>query len=90
MDRDWNAVRFEPGSRGHVESYFFKLNDPAGNRALWLKATILARLDGSPPVAEAWAIAFERGVEAVGASGVGGRSPDMEEGMPYVIVPVQR
>ncbi|MBW2458758.1 MAG: hypothetical protein JRI68_29940 [Deltaproteobacteria bacterium] len=70
MDKDWNAVRFEPGARGHVESYFFKLNDPEGRRALWLKATILARLDGSEPVAEAWAIAFERGQDAVGAKQV--------------------
>jgi hypothetical protein len=70
MEKDWNAVRFEPGGRGHVESYFFKLNDPAGERALWLKATILARLDGSEPVAEAWAIAFERDAVARGAKQV--------------------
>jgi len=36
---DWNATRFDPASaRGHVESHFLKLNDPAGRRALWLKA----------------------------------------------------
>lgn len=57
---DPNRLRFD-GSRthGHVESYFLKLNDPTGRRALWLKATILARL-GAQPVAEAWAIAFDR------------------------------
>lgn len=59
----WNAVRFDPAHpppAGHVESYFFKLNDPTGRRALWLKATLLARR-GAPAVAEAWAIAFDRG-----------------------------
>ncbi len=63
----WNGVRHRaaaatsPASRGHVESYFFKLNDPEGRRALWVKATVLARLGaGRLPVAEAWAIAFDR------------------------------
>lgn len=56
----WNAVRFDAG-RGtdHVESYFIKLNEPSGQLALWLKATILAGRDRSP-VAEAWAIGFDR------------------------------
>jgi hypothetical protein len=59
---DWNATRFDPASaRGHVESHFLKLNDAAGRRALWLKATILKRI-GRPPVAEAWAVAFDRGL----------------------------
>src|SRR5258706_12250433 len=57
---DWNATRFDPASaRGHVESHFLKLNDPAGRRALWLKATILKRV-GKPPLAEAWAVTFDR------------------------------
>lgn len=57
----WNAVRCRPGGhKGHVESYFLKLNDPEGRRALWLKATILIRAGGTPRVAEAWAIAFDR------------------------------
>jgi hypothetical protein len=58
----WNGVRFAPSPRskgGHVESYFLKLNDGKGRRALWLKATILSR-SGGPTVAEAWAIAFDR------------------------------
>lgn len=57
----WNAVRCEddaPG--GHVESYFIKLDDREGSRALWLKATILVRQGGTPRVAEAWAVAFDR------------------------------
>ncbi len=59
----YEGVRFDPSARakrGHVESYFLKINDPKGERALWVKATILARKFGAP-VAESWAIAFERG-----------------------------
>src|SRR5258705_7581848 len=57
---DWNATRFDPSAEhGHVESHFLKLNDADGRRALWLKATILARI-GQAPVAEAWAVAFDR------------------------------
>ena len=59
---DPNAVRFDPSSgRDHVESYFIKLNDPSGDRALWLKATILASgRDPARALAEGWAIAFDR------------------------------
>jgi hypothetical protein len=59
---DPNAVRFDPSARrDHVESYFMKLNDPSGERALWLKATILASGgDPSGAQAEGWAIAFDR------------------------------
>ncbi len=59
---NYDGLRFDPAGSGHVESYFLKINDRHGQRALWVKATILAR---SPmvgePVAESWAIAFERG-----------------------------
>ena len=58
----WNAVRFDPAARrGHVESYFLKANDPAGDRAIWIKATIFCS-DREPdrPTAEGWAIAFDR------------------------------
>lgn len=59
---DWNAVRFDPARRqDHVESFFIKLNDPKGERALWLKATIFARAsEPERPMAEGWAIAFDR------------------------------
>ncbi len=68
--RDWNAVRYRAESKkGHVESYFIKLNDPEERRALWLKATILARA-GERAVAEAWAIAFHRGDRPVGVKQV--------------------
>ncbi|MBI4700228.1 MAG: hypothetical protein HY744_03510 [Deltaproteobacteria bacterium] len=66
-EQHWNAVRFDPAhaGRGHVESYFLKLNEPDGRRALWLKATILDRRGVAEPVAEAWAIAFDRQGEHV-------------------------
>jgi hypothetical protein len=68
--RDWNAVRFDPGgSPDHVESYFIKLNEPTGTRALWLKATILSG-KGRSAVAEAWAIGFDREAGHVGVKRV--------------------
>ena len=55
-----NGVRFDPSApAGRVESYFLKINDPSRPRALWVKATILSA-PGREPVAEAWAIAFDR------------------------------
>ncbi len=59
---DWNAVRFDPAARdGHVESWFLKANDPSGDRAIWLKATIFAP-DAAPSraLAEGWAVCFDR------------------------------
>ena len=60
--RQPNAVRFDPSARrDHVESYFIKANEPNGDRAVWLKATIFA--SASEPdraVAEGWAVAFDR------------------------------
>jgi hypothetical protein len=65
-----DGVRFDPGSRkGHVESYFLKINDPKAERAVWVKATILAAL-GKEPVAESWVVAFERGKPAASAKSV--------------------
>jgi len=61
-DADHAGARYAADSgRGHVESYFLKANDPAGTRALWLKATIFAA-PGAPEsaVAESWAVAFDR------------------------------
>lgn len=56
-----NQLLYRPGLRGgHVESLFLKGNSPDGQRALWLKYTLLAKTDGTPPVAELWAIAFDR------------------------------
>jgi hypothetical protein len=60
--RDPNAVRFDPAAGGdHVESYFLKANEPSGDRALWVKATIFASArEPGRPLAEGWAIAFDR------------------------------
>lgn len=57
-----NAVRFRSLiRRGHVESYFFKAADAAGQRALWIKATIYASArEPDRALAEGWAIAFDR------------------------------
>lgn len=67
---DWNAVRFDPNQCvDHVESLYLKLNEPGGKRALWVKTTILAGA-GRTPVAEAWAIAFDRDAGHVAAKQV--------------------
>lgn len=57
------TLRFEPRTtRGHVESYFLRVTDPEGRRALWLKATVFHErgAPASEARAEAWAIAFDR------------------------------
>src|SRR5262245_42281560 len=54
-----NRIRWQPQSRsGHVESLFLKANDPHGQRAFWLKYTILAR-PGQPAEISLWAVAFD-------------------------------
>jgi hypothetical protein len=60
--RDPNTIRFERGrGRDHVESWFLKANDAAGERALWIKATIFASArEPERPLAEGWAIVLER------------------------------
>jgi hypothetical protein len=57
-----NAVRFDPSARrDHVESYFLKANEPNGERAIWFKATIFSSAnEPDRPMAEGWAIAFDR------------------------------
>ncbi len=52
---DGNATHFRAPGQPHVESWFAKLVEPRGDRALWLKCTVLAR-DRAAAVAEAWAI----------------------------------
>jgi hypothetical protein len=52
-----NACRYE-GKRGHVESWFLRANDLKSKRALWLKLTLHAPLEG-PIVAETWFIWFD-------------------------------
>ncbi len=58
-------LRFRGRERaGHVESWFLEANDPSGRRAVWLKTTVYARpRNGAtrvPPIAETWAIVFDR------------------------------
>jgi len=53
-----NDLRFT-GRAPHVESWFIRANDPASPRALWLKMTILAPVNG-PALAETWFIFFDR------------------------------
>lgn len=54
---DDNAPRYVPGHE-HVESWFLRGNAPDRPLAFWLKATILARAEGST-VAEAWCSLFD-------------------------------
>ncbi len=57
-----NAIRWQSGDTGgHVESFFLKANDPAEERAFWLKFTIFAPRGGQGAVAEVWAIQFHGG-----------------------------
>jgi len=53
----YNRPRFTP-AKDHVESWFLRANDPDAARALWLKATLLGRRDGSG-FAQAWACVFD-------------------------------
>jgi hypothetical protein len=56
-----NALRYRAPSAGHVESHFLKANSPDGQRALWVKHTLLVPTRGdAEPVAELWAIAFDQ------------------------------
>jgi hypothetical protein len=56
-ERDANALRYT-GKPGHAESWFIRANDPDSPRAVWLKITILAPVNG-PAVAESWFIFFD-------------------------------
>ena len=53
------GLRWDAGAGGHVESWFAKAYAPDGDRAVWVRCTIFAR-PPLAPVAEAWAIAFDR------------------------------
>ena len=64
-----NRVRFDPtDARGHVESHFLRAVSPDGERALWIRHTLLAPAGrAGVGVAEAWAIGFTRGEAPVAA-----------------------
>lgn len=63
--KDWNAARYDardegPAPRpGRVESYFLKANDPSGELAVWLKATVFSPRAGEA-WAEGWAVVFDK------------------------------
>ena len=67
---DWytldNSPRFADAGGGHVESWFFRANDPDSPRAVWIKTTVLKRRDGSS-VAEAWCSVFDAESGSFGA-----------------------
>jgi hypothetical protein len=55
-----NVLRYQRSmTTGHVESYFWRANDPSSKRAFWLKATILARVGKQPAVADLWCCTFD-------------------------------
>ncbi|MEE2758171.1 MAG: hypothetical protein VYA30_16045 [Myxococcota bacterium] len=55
-----NVLRYHRGmTAGHVESYFWRANDPNSRRAFWLKATILARRGRQPATADIWCSTFD-------------------------------
>jgi hypothetical protein len=57
------GMKYDPhAAQGHVESWFFKANDPTSRRAFWLRWTIWASAQAPRhAIAEAWAIAFGTG-----------------------------
>ncbi len=67
VPQDLLDLRYRERAGGHVESWFLKANEPGGRRAIWLRNTVFARPPSAdrrhalvPPMAEAWAIAFDR------------------------------
>ena len=52
-----NRPRFRLGT-DHVESWFVRANDPASPRAVWVKATVLTKADGSS-LSQAWCSLFD-------------------------------
>lgn len=46
--------------KGFQEAWYLKLNDPSGQRALWLRFLILTSRDGFRQATEAWALYFSR------------------------------
>lgn len=53
-----NDLRFEPGTDGHVESFFVRANHPTERLAVWLKATVFSPRPAST-VAELWCVVFD-------------------------------
>ena len=54
-----NRLRYAGGQAGHVESHFLKANSPDGERAIWIKHTLLVPAQRpEEAIGEVWAIAF--------------------------------
>lgn len=66
-----NFTRFRGDkSGGHYESYFVRANDADTGRAFWIRYTIYQNEPGQghkPPMAELWAIWFEKGKQPIAA-----------------------
>ena len=54
-----NSLRLREGKTGHVESYFWRANDPNSQRAFWLKATVLHSSENTSTLADAWCCTFD-------------------------------
>ncbi len=55
----WSELPAEKRA-GFQEVWYLKLNDPAAQRALWLRFTLLSSVNGFRRLAETWAIYFQR------------------------------
>lgn len=53
-------MKLAKARKGHHEVWHLKLNDRTGNRALWLRFTLLVTKNGFMRVAETWALSFQR------------------------------
>lgn len=62
LDRNapvWTPARTQK-RKGFQEVWFLKINDRSGNRALWIRFTLLVSKNGFQKVSETWAILFQR------------------------------
>ncbi len=55
----WPALPAEQRAGFH-EGWYFKINDPANGRALWVRFTLLTTRNGFKREASVWAVLFER------------------------------
>jgi hypothetical protein len=54
-----NRLRYAGSRAGHVESHFLKANSPDGQRAIWIKHTLLVPVQRpEAAICEVWGIAF--------------------------------
>jgi hypothetical protein len=62
LTRPLAGLRYDPSAQhGHVESYALEACDPAGERAIWIRASVYASARApAQAIAETWAVAFDR------------------------------